>query len=398
MSEFPDNVLIIGGGRWARVLTEVLCELVSSSVNIYIYSPHNAGSMSEWALAKGFGRKIQVSTEWPQFSPSESGAAIVANAARDHESAVERSLLADIPVLVEKPVALTASAVHRLINIANCRGTYLAAAHIFLFAGYIENYSRLLINKDIRELRVIWIDPLSENRYGEVKSYDPGLPVYADWLPHILSILGTLTTDQTYSCKKTQVLRGGAHLELEFMLGNTPCNIRMIRNGGRRQRTIEAATDNNLYKLDFSMEPGTIMAASKAICGDPEWENKHRPAARMLLAFLEGASGGVLDSRLNVEIGLHASQVIDHVSGLYSSALMSWLIKDLSSQALIDEELNYALREILQSEGTLPSKIIDQQIERVHSLLCGVDSKYWLSALSEAQDPFLLLKEIGSGV
>ena len=42
----PDNIAVIGGGRWARVLTETICGLVNPSVNISIYSPHNASAMS----------------------------------------------------------------------------------------------------------------------------------------------------------------------------------------------------------------------------------------------------------------------------------------------------------------------------------------------------------------
>ena len=60
---YPDIVTVIGGGRWARVLTEVLCTLVSPSVRISVHSLHNADSMLVWAVSRGIGERIHVSSQ-----------------------------------------------------------------------------------------------------------------------------------------------------------------------------------------------------------------------------------------------------------------------------------------------------------------------------------------------
>ena len=90
----PDSVAVIGGGRWARVLAEVLCNLVPPSSSISVHSRHNAGSMSNWISERGLGDRIHVSSQWPQFDLAVSHAVVVANAARDHEEAIEWALSA----------------------------------------------------------------------------------------------------------------------------------------------------------------------------------------------------------------------------------------------------------------------------------------------------------------
>lgn len=315
---YPESVAVIGGGRWTRVLTEVLCGLTPPSVEISVHSLHNAEAMSAWAKEKGFGRRIQVLPEWPRFPSGKYHAMIVANAARDHEKAIEWALFAGIPVLVEKPITVTAAASQRLVNKAKSQNVRFAAAHVFLFARYLENFSRFVFKSgNIRRLCVCWIDPRLEERYGERKQFDPSLPIFADCLPHVLSMIGVLLPNLPQQCKNLKILRGGARIELELRVGDVPCNVQLERNSDKRQRTIEVDTTQQMLKLDFSKEPGIIVSGSETIDADPDWMLKERPLTRMLRAFLQWAVGGEFDSRLDIEIGVRANRVIDQVSDLY---------------------------------------------------------------------------------
>lgn len=364
----PEHIAVIGGGRWARVLLEVLCSFVPPSVKISAHSPRNAQAMSAWAAAQNLEHRIQVFSDYPKAVAGGSGAVIVANAARDHEKAIMWALSERLPVLVEKPVTLSFAATRRMTDLAIGQETYLAAAHVFLFARYVEAFSKLVAETDsIQSIRVQWMDPVSESRYGEAKSYDPGLTVYADWLPHILSILGSLSPGAIQIGRRLEVLRAGAHLKLDILVGGIPCEIELVRNGNCRQRLISVNTQQGQISLDFGKEPGVIVSGVAVRCGDPAWDSEPKPAATMLRAFLQGAAGGLRDERLDIRIGLCANQIIDQLSPVYHKAVSDWL----SEKYLLlgrgdDADLSYAFNEILYADD--PDSLVPtrQRIEYMH--------------------------------
>lgn len=392
---WPERVAVIGGGRWARQLTQVLCDLTPPTVRISVHSRHNAESLSVWLRSRGLEERVEVSFGWPRLLRARSTAVIVANAARDHESAAAAALSECVPVLVEKPIAPTAAASHRLVDLARSRNTRFAAAHVFLFARYLESFVRLVSETGgIRSVRVRWMDPSNESRYGEKKRFDPGLPIFADWLPHVLSITSALTPGLPQRCERLKFLRGGAHLELELVLGSTPCSVELVRNGDRRQRVVEVVTLEKTLLLDFSREPGTIICGSQTSNGDPDWGRAMGPAALMLLAFLRWAAGGDFDSRLDIERGLRASELIDQAASMYKAALVPWLAAELASLESDENDLRYALTELLQSESLLPETAIEEQIKRVRQEFSKTSDAQWLKALVDAQNPLERLRSI----
>lgn len=353
----PDNVAVIGGGRWARVLVEVLCDLVPLGVKLSVHSPRNAKMMMAWVSERGLEKRISVSSSLPSLPSDASNAIIVTNAACDHESSVEWALTQGYPVLVEKPLCLNFATAQRLANLALARKVYLATAHVFLFASYVEAFSKHVADvSKIVSIRVLWMDPQSESRYGEIKSYDPGLPIYADWLPHVISILDTLGFGRDLLCENLDFLKGGAHLKINLIYGQISCDIELVRNGNTRQRIIEVITDQKKITLDFGKEPGSIYSDTTLLSLDQNLTDEPKPVTRMLAAFLQGAAGGMLDSRLDVSIGLSACHVINQTEFLYQAALLSWLNKELlTKQDGINSDMCYALTEILQAQDNRSS-------------------------------------------
>jgi predicted dehydrogenase len=365
---WPDNVAVIGGGRWARVLIEVLHTIAPNGIKISVHSLHNAERMEAWVSHQGFENRIGVYSTLPNFSSGTSNAVIVVNAARDHEKSVEWAITQGYPVLVEKPLCLNFDAAQRLEKLALTRKIYVATAHVFLFSSYVQAFSKIIANKnEIISIRVIWMDPQSESRYGEAKNYDPGVPVYADWLPHIISILGAFAIGQGQLCEDLSFLRGGAHLKINLIFSQIPCKIELVRNGISRQRIFEVTTKQKKITLDFGVEPGTIYTDTTTVCGDPDWNYKPRPVAKMLTAFLQGAAGEISDARLDISIGLYACQMIDQTASLYHSAILPWLVAELAKHPDgISSDLRYALNEILQMKTPNSDVPIGQRIDYVH--------------------------------
>lgn len=388
----PDRVAVIGGGRWARVLIETLCKHLSPSVDVTVHSPHNADAMSEWITASGFRGRVNVFSGWPRKTPTVSIAAIVANAAHDHEKTVATMLSVGIPVLVEKPMAGNVVAAQQLVELACNRKVRFATAHVFLFLESMHRFSNLIAQTgNIQFIHIVWEDPKAENRYGEEKHYDSSLPIFADWLPHISAILNLLQPGAFQQCDEVEFLDGGAQLVLKLRLEDIPCRIQLVRNGSQRRRMIEVYTEGDVLRLDFSKDPGTITSDSIEIENTAYGDERKRPVAQMLIAFLKWAAGGVFDSRLESKVGLRASQLIEQVKVFYREALAPWLIEKILSQKCEGEDFHYALSELLQSQGTLSKESVERQIKIVRQEFTGPRAAHWRKELGDSMDPVALL-------
>lgn len=339
------KIAIVGGGRWARTIAVVLDKLLPSAAIVSIHSPSNADGVGDWAKKSGISR-VRVVNQWPVFDESERPeAVIVANAARFHFSATVPALLAGVPTLVEKPLALTAIDAQLLVDTSKQKSAPLCAGHVFSFARYVETFAdNIACCGSVNRIDFIWSDPAIEVRYGEQKFYDPSISVIQDVFPHILSLLRALTTDPVRFCG-VAFARGGGKVTLDLQVGESPCTAILERNALRRRRVIQVETTGGSLELDFTTEPGHIRFGGEDKVGDLKWGRAPGPLASMLKAFLAIVVGGSFnDKRLSPILGLEACLIIDLASEAYRAKLSKWLRTRLTHQ--IDDELHYALTEL----------------------------------------------------
>jgi predicted dehydrogenase len=327
---------------------------------------------------------------------------IVVNAVRDHERAVERAIDAGVPVLVEKPIACTGVAARRLADISVAKNVRLAPAHIFLFARYLDEFSRRVASAgNMRAVRVEWTDPREETRYGEPKRYDASLPIFIDWLPHLLSVLRTLTPQLPAGHERLRVQRGGSDLEFDLVLGDILCGVRLVRNSDRRRRivTVETRCESGMVhvlQLDFSQEPGTINGEPALTAVSPDWISGPRPSELMLTTFLRWAAGGHPDWRLDLAVGVRACAISDAIAPEYDSILTHWLIDRLAIADADDEDVHYALSELLQRYGAVSASTLEAQITWVRRATAGEAGGQVLHTITSAPDPVgMLIKLAG---
>ncbi len=344
----PDRVAVVGGGRWARVILDVLCDLLPMHVALTVHT-RAGGAVREWQAEHPRRNRIELGESLPA---TDVGAVIVANAARDHVAAAESALRAGSFVLVEKPLTPRFAATRDLLNRAAATGGRLAAAHVFLFARYVENFAAAMAVAGRPEaVEFIWTDPALEERHGEVKRYDAGLTVFADWLPHVLPILATFLPAWPASARLSAVRGGGAEVDLELEGTGVPCQVHLARNAAGRRRILQVRAAGEMCELDFSTEPGTLSVGGTARDADPEWATCRRPLARMLAAFLAWSAGATRDPRLDPAAGLRCSQLVEELDAAYRISSGRWLAARLATAAPIDAAAAYALAELLQREG-----------------------------------------------
>jgi predicted dehydrogenase len=366
----PDQIAIIGGGRWARILIEELVEVVPPATAVSVYSPRNADAMSAWTVERNLHNRITVSPTMPPSLDARTTAVIVVNATRNHEAAAAWSLAAGAATLIEKPVALSFSGAQRLADIAREHNASLAVALTFLFAGSIERFSKQVVSAgSVESLHIEWMDPADEDRHGERKRFDAGIPVFVDVLPHVCSIIDATLGRPVDGCRSVEVGRGGAAVDLELAAGDVRCSAHLERNGNQRTRSIRAIAGGRSLQLDFSSEPGVIRDGGSGLLDDSQGDSTSRPLGSLLTAFLAWAAGGKQDDRLDFRRALTSSRIVDQTSALYASAIMPWLIERLNDSVVVDGDVRYALSELLQADGALPQSDVDRSINAVASSL-----------------------------
>lgn len=344
----PNNVVIMGGGRWARVYIDILLELLPLSCRVLVYSPRNCAAMAVWIAGKGIGKQVSVIGTLPMLSKRESNFVVVVNAAADHEKSIKWALSQHAAVLVEKPLTLNSTALRLLIAEASQRGVYFAAAHVFLFAEYLINFKTKIKLKEIKSLDVIWADAAAEARHGEVKTFDPGVRIFEDCLPHVLSMINLFEPGRALQLVQMELRRGGA--ELDVILSSAQCRyrVRLIRNGKARRRVIIANGMDECATLDFSKEPGTISTRSQVKEeASLNWATSKKPLYRMLEAFFHAAISGGRDERLATSLGLRSVCLSEEIVPLYQTAQAEWLAQSMLAAADYDDnDVSYAIREI----------------------------------------------------
>jgi predicted dehydrogenase len=352
------RLALVGGGRWARVLCGVLLDITPSDVCVDVYTRGNALGMREWAVGRN-AERIEVLQVSPDFRErSRPDAVIVANASHDHARVAGAAVRAGIPTLVEKPLAVTEANARELIALAEKEKVVLAASRVLLFARYIESFAREVAARPVvKEAQFTWADPSSETRYGETKRYDPGVAIASDVLPHVLPVLRMLFGAAT-EFVDLGIARGGTQTDLHIKVANIPCRLSLARNSDARRRFIDVETSTGSLQLDFSQEPGRIVAGGRKSDGDPQWNSQPRPLARMLRTFLMCAAEGVTDDRLSPASAIEECRVADLVSRAYCAKQTEWLVAQIGRS--LNDDIRYVLAELSLAQGQSGDERIEQ--------------------------------------
>jgi len=350
---FPEYILVAGGGRWARVYISNLLAILPPTLNILVFSPSNQSGIMSWAKENRFSSRLKAVGELPEWSRSEAGCSvlIIVNAAKDHLKLIEWAISNQIPVLCEKPITASPEKTLLVASLVQTHKHSFAAAHVFLFTEYLENFRKCIGEGDgINEIEFSWCDALEEKRYGESKKYDASLPIHFDCIPHIYSILYYLTGEEQASCNQIFFSEGGSELNANLFFGPIPCRVLMKRNAPERRRFIRVISANQTFTLDFTNEPGKIFINSNAVSTENHWNHSLKPIGLLLSAFFAGLINRDKDDRLDIRIGLNAAILTKEIDVFYQDEFKKWFFNnsDLSGK---NRAMEYFLNETILRYG-----------------------------------------------
>lgn len=280
------RLLLVGGSRWARVYLSILAYIDVPLETVLVASRHGGTALAaalEKANQAGMRRFVQI----PDWRDGTADAAIVVNAARDHASTASALLTHGVPVLVEKPAALTVADAEMMIAIARREKLVLRAALALNHCFYVNNFVAALragLGK-LASITITWADPGAEARYGETKNFDIGTGLAEDVGPHIAVLLAAIGGPAVFA--DAVIARGGLSVRLRGACGGAALVVDMARQAAARRRVVSVCdADGRKAQLDFSVEPGTITLDGVARDADPGWSARPSPLTLQILDFL----------------------------------------------------------------------------------------------------------------
>jgi Oxidoreductase family, NAD-binding Rossmann fold len=255
---------LIGGGRWGRTHAGVLAQFSTRIERVLWVSRHNKPSLDEVFAGKpDVAAKFELISSLDAALAGKPDAAIVVNAASDHEQSVEALLRHDVPTLVEKPLALSVAGARNLVELAGQRKVLLCVALHLLKADFLLHFRRLWAGRQIVEIGLVWLDPDSEIRHGEVKSANLATNKADEVVSHLWSILRVMMDTDEPQLRAVRAGSLGA-VDLEVDVGTARAKVMFGRRAAARQRRIALSFhDGGNAELDFTIEPGRISVDGK---------------------------------------------------------------------------------------------------------------------------------------
>ena len=194
----PAEVAVVGAGRWARVMCQVLTAFTPSISRVVLVAERNFAATRRWLEEKlraepsnGHGRIVVTPTLRDVLDSKTIEAAFVTKMASEHYPTTRELLLAGKHVLVEKPFVLSADEAHELTRLARVQGRTLAVGFEFMYLPALHRLRDLIARHldDVASVRVVWQDAAHVVKWGERKNPDLSANIVTDLYPHVLSQL-----------------------------------------------------------------------------------------------------------------------------------------------------------------------------------------------------------------
>ena len=358
------QVVVIGTGRWAKVLITEITKCFGSSIDIYFCAFRRINEIRQWAGNQELLSGIQIVENIPPAIDHGICIAFVISSPHDHEKSIKEALLKGYHVIVEKPLTVSSEKSQQVIELAQRLRQKIFSTNTFRFASYLDDFKNLLPpDKTMVRMDILWTDSAKEERYGERKYYDPRVPIVMDILPHVVSIFEAIYQFEQPVLRSLILRRGGSEVDLHFAFGHIESRIQLSRVSNKRRRKLVVWHDSVSHELDFSTEPGIVFSTRKFIV-DPAWENKTKPVASMIYSVINYFENDVVDSRLSIDTALKANRIIDLVLPTYLIQRDRYLLENYcNNKGVGNPDIRYAILESIQQSRKLTSENIDLVLE-----------------------------------
>ena len=276
-SGLPQQVAVVGAGRWGRVICRVLAELSPRLSTIHVVAERNYPETCEWleeASKDGLQHYDRIIVRRSLSEILELGeveVAIVTKMASQHYAAARELLLANKHLLVEKPFVLRAEQARELVELARERNRVLAVGYEFMFARALHHYSDLIDRHlaDIHRIDFVWKDRPGVVKWGVRKQQDLSANIITDLYPHALSQLNLMLGRREISLRELRSADGCWKADIELTYGTVPVRIALDKQASEIRRSISVTSScGRTLALDHTNEPGEVTLDAQKLAPD----------------------------------------------------------------------------------------------------------------------------------
>ena len=307
------KILLFGGGRWSRqIINETLW--LNENYIVDVISPSNYVNMNNWVKENNYIKKVSVLNNLPNLK-KKYFASIIANSVENHIESAKIVIKHQIPTLIEKPVALNSYETEHIIKEAEKCNTNVYTSNVFLFSENIKKFLDLIdLDSDFTEVTITWEDPDEEIRYGELKKSNATIPVYADYLPHVCSLLWMINRSNQFIFKSCTISNNASDAKIKFISNNLQCIVNLNRKALKRKRLLEIKNNKNNFLLDFNDSSQVRVFINDIENKTFNSELNDKPLAMMIKTFLECSKTKKIDKRLDINHALQINKLIDKIN------------------------------------------------------------------------------------
>lgn len=259
----PVPVLIVGGGRWARVWASVIAQARNTGADILVASKHAAANPPEWMELRARFPDIKIVSSAAEAFGARPDilATIIASRPQDHVRDGLEAVNFGSNVLIEKPLSPSVLDGRILVEAARKRGRVLALGTEFSFlpACHALHPEIILASNDGEGIHLIWNDPPSELRHGAVKARHTEVSLLADLLPHAASIFRIFSGAGNLDVVGAELSNGRSKGTIDFR-DRSDRRYRLEANveADGRTRLLQAGKMRSGTQIDFSA-PKTVV-------------------------------------------------------------------------------------------------------------------------------------------
>ena len=375
-------VLVLGGGRWAFTFVAELLKLATFDSDIAISTTSGYIQAKERFQLDKSNPRIKVVKGLDHVNLANCRFAIVANSARSHFSSAKFLISRGIPTLIEKPVGLSMIEISELVKLSREYDTIACTSNVYLFSGAVARYAEQMERSvDGLSIAVEWLDNLSTRALGgNHVLYDDSVPIYNDWLPHIVSILDYVGL-WPMSLDYLDLDHGGASVTLKCSSYQNSCEIKLSRHELVKSRTLRVESPTGMSTaVDFTAEPGALYRNSELMADSSRGQHSAGPLSKMLTSFISVIEGIGTDSKLDLDMALRAAQFIDTVEPRYLTAQKLWVERHCDRCKVPTKGIIYAVTERMQAKGRMSEVRLGRELRdfrRRYAESADVIHDYW---------------------